>query len=265
MSKKAEADVPTMYPLKGEHRKPEKAKQGIIDLTKKVSNKQEKEKEKSKEKGKIEIKDKIEIKEKEEEDETIEENLIPLPVIRQNKIQTDFLPNKIINKILKPTVSKERLEDYEGLLKPTPIEIELRGQLPPFDADRELNFDFPKMIPTKEELEKENFKLMNHISDRDIFRKHIPKQVELEKFIKALKEKVIHDYNIPITVKELRAEYNNSPYFKDIVTYITRGYCRYVGKAQRLFKMSCEDYIVMNGILFRIRYERHRLLEENLH
>ena len=64
------------------------------------------------------------------------------------------------------------------------------------------------------------------------------------------------NYNIPITVKELRAEYNNSSYFKDIFTYITRGYCRYVGKAQRLFKMSCEDYIVMNGILFRIRYEK---------
>ena len=113
------------------------------------------------------------------------------------------------------------------------------------------------MIPTKEELEKENSKLMNHISDKNIFRKHIPKQVELDKFIKALKEKVIHDYNIPITVKELRVEYNNSPYFKDILTYITRGYCRYVGKAQRLFKMSCEDYIVMNGVLFRIRYEKH--------
>ena len=27
MSKKAEADIPTIYPLKGEHRKPEKAKQ----------------------------------------------------------------------------------------------------------------------------------------------------------------------------------------------------------------------------------------------
>ena len=94
MSKKAEADIPTMYPLKGGHRKPEKAKQGIIDLTKKNSNKVEKEKEKGKEKGKIEIKEKV------ERDETIEENIIPLPVIRQNKIQTDMLPNKVMEKYL---------------------------------------------------------------------------------------------------------------------------------------------------------------------
>ena len=141
-------------------------------------------------------------------------------------------------------------------MNPTPIEIELRGQLPPFDVDKELNFDFPKMIPTVDELEKERKQLLDNIPDANIFRKHIPKQVELVKFINALKEKVIHEYNIPITVKELRAEYNNSPYFKDILTYITKGYCRYVGKFQRLFKMSCEDYIVMNRILFRNRYEK---------
>ena len=63
-----------------------------------------------------------------------------------------------------------------GLLRPTPIEIELRGQLPLFNVDKELNFDFPKLIPTKKELEKEKSKLIDHISDRDIFRKHIPEQ-----------------------------------------------------------------------------------------
>ena len=32
-----------------------------------------------------------------------------------------------------------------------------------------------------------------------VFRRHIPKQVELDKFTDALKEKVVHDYNIPIS------------------------------------------------------------------
>ena len=71
-----------------------------------------------------------------------------------------------------------------------------------------------------------------------------------------LTEKVIHDYNVPITIKELRAEYKNSPFFKDIMIYITKGYCKYVGKAQRWFKMQCEDYVVINGVLFRIKYDR---------
>ena len=91
-----------------------------------------------------------------------------------------------------------------------------------------------------------------------MFRRHIPKQIELDKFIDALKEKVIHDYNIPIHVKALRAEYKRSPYFRDIVKYIRTGYCSYVAKVQRLFKMPCEDYILMDDILFKIRYVKEQ-------
>ena len=54
--------------------------------------------------------------------------------------------------------------------------------------------------------------------------------------------------NIPIHVKALRAEYKRSPYIRVIVKYIRTGYCSYVGKAQRLFKMLCEDYILMDDI-----------------
>ena len=89
---------------------------------------------------------------------------------------------------------------------------------------------------------------------KTLFSGNIPKQVEVDKFIDALKEKVIHDYNIPISVKVLRAEYKRSPYFRGIVKYIRTGYCSHVGKAQRLFKMLCEDYILMDDISFKIRY-----------
>ena len=34
-----------------------------------------------------------------------------------------------------------------------------------------------------------------------------------DKFIDALREKEIHDYNIPIRVKALKAEYKRSPIF----------------------------------------------------
>ena len=109
-------------------------------------------------------------------------------------------------------------------------------------------------ISSIEELKEKKRKLFHKIPEETAFRKHIPKQLELDKFIDALKEKVIYDYNIPISIKALRAEYKRSPYFRDIVRYIRTGYCSYVGKAQRLFKMLCEDYLLMDGILFKIRY-----------
>ena len=141
MSKKAEAEVPSMYTLKGEHRWSEKSKEGIIDLTRKVNKQTEKEKENSKEKGKIEV---------EKSSEELDDSLIPLPIMRKDKFKVDgILPlpltsNRLPNRypIVKSKEPMERIENYEGLLKPTPIEIELRGQLPPFDVDKELNFEF---------------------------------------------------------------------------------------------------------------------------
>ena len=67
--------------------------------------------------------------------------------------------------------------------------------------------------------------------------KHIPKQQELDKFVDYLRKRVIHDCKVPLTVKELKAEYYIDPYFKDIVKYLEKDYCRYVGKAQTVFKM----------------------------
>ena len=138
---------------------------------------------------------------------------------------------------------------YEGLLKPQLIEIELRGRSPSYAVDKAIEkYPFTMDIPSIEELKEKKRKLFHKIPEDTVFRRHIPKQVELDKFIDALKEKVIHDYNIPIRVKSLRAEYKRTPYFRDIVKYIKTGYCSYVGKAQRLFKMLYEDYILMDDI-----------------
>ena len=154
----------------------------------------------------------------------------------------------------------KQLPKYEGLLKPQPIEIELRGRLPSYEVDKAIKkYPFTMDIPSIEELKEKKRKLFHKIPEETVFRKHIPKQLELDRFIDALKENVIHDYNIPISIKALRAEYKRSPYFRDIVKYIRTGYCSYVGKAQRLFKMLCEDYLLMDGILFKIRYvKEHR-------
>ena len=69
---------------------------------------------------------------------------------------------------------------------------------------------------------------------------------------------------MPSTVKELKAEYHIDPYFKDIFKYLEKDYCRYVGKAQKVFKMQCENYVLLNGILFKIRYDREDKEEPSL-
>ena len=94
----------------------------------------------------------------------------------------------------------------------------------------------------------------------NVLKNHIPKQVEIDKFLDVLKKKVIHDYKFPLSSKQLRAEYKNSPFFKDIYNYITKGNCCFTGNALRLFEIECEDYIIVEGLLFRIRPSKHKLM-----
>ena len=260
MSKTKKADVPAIYPLKGEHRKPEHVKTPPVVEQVNVPAQLVVEEltDQSEPVGPIDS-DVVElprltrgyhyklylIKCMINQVQDISVNPVNKPEIYTSKMKR---PNPLLEPSSYPHVMGKQLPKYEGLLKPQPIEIKLRGRLPSYDVDKAIEkYPFTMDIPSIEELKEKK------IPEDTVFRRHIPKQVELDKFIDALKEKVIHDYNIPIHVKALRVEYKRSPYFRDIVKYIRTGYCSYVGKAQRLFKMLCEDYILMDDILFKIR------------
>ena len=74
--------------------------------------------------------------------------------------------------------------------------------------------------------------------------------------------KVINDYDIPISIKELSAEFEKSPFFKDIFKYITKGYIPSPIKEQALRKLKkeCEDYLVIDDVLFRIKIPKDNSL-----
>ena len=109
-------------------------------------------------------------------------------------------PNPLLEPSSYPQVMGKQLPKYEGLLTPQPIEIELRGRLPSYDIDKAIEkYPFTMDIPSIEELKEKKRRLFKKIPEDTLFRKHIPKQVELDRFIDALKEKVIHDYNISYT------------------------------------------------------------------
>ena len=76
----------------------------------------------------------------------------------------------------------------------------------------------------------------------------------------------MHDYNLPISIKELSAEYGKSPFFKDIYRYITKGDIpsQIKGNALRRLKKKCEDYLVTNYVLFRIKTQKDKNIEPSL-
>ena len=261
MSKTKKADVPAIYPLKGEHRKPKHVKTPPV-----VEQVEQEHTDQSEPVGPIDS-DVVElpnlhkvplqvIPHKVHDQPNLQDIPVNKPEIYTSKMKRS---NPLLEPSSYPHVMGKRLPKYEGLLTPQPIQIELRGRLPSYKVDKGIEkYPFTMDIPSIDELKEKKRMLFIKIPEDAVFRRHIPKQVELDKFIDALKEKVIHDYNIPISVKALRAEYKRSPYFRDIVKYIRTGYCSYVVKAQRLFKMICEDYILMDDIQFEIRYVKEQ-------
>ena len=176
--------------------------------------------------------------------------------------QNTFVRNVPFDPIAQHVDLRTKLKVYESLIKPIPVDVQLQGTLPPFDVDKlwsEYDWEQPDKIGSQQRKP-----LFKHIPDYQIFRAHIPKAAELRKFMKHLKSKVIHDYHLPMSVKELRAEYPTSPAFKDIYSYVTNGKIHLFGPAARKFKQQCEDFVVMSGVLFKIRYDSLKRGEPSL-
>ena len=136
-----------------------------------------------------------------------------------------------------------------------PLDIRLQGYLPRFD-DFDPNKELDEFRPPDKELYNKKQKLLTEIKDENIFRDHLPKQIELDKFMKQLKMKVLNNYEIPLSAKELTQEIKRSPFFKDIYKCVTLNKVPsdLKGKAARNLQRESEMYIVIEDVLFRIRF-----------
>ena len=276
-SKEASEKVPDIFPLQGEHRKPEHVHKPKKDRINQPIIMQPKDNRpqvmqlppQSIENQGIPTQKRVQIV---KEKEVMSNRVFQLPKsepfgVVNNMGQTvpnftqqsvlDLYPRPVRNvpqdPITQHTDQRTKPKVYESLLKPLHVEVELQGNLPSYDVDKiweEFDWTPPK------DLDQERKPLFRHIPDYQIFRAHIPKATELKKFMKQLKSKVIHDYNLPISVKELTAEYSTSPAFKDIYNYVIKGTLHLFGSSARKFKQQCEDFVVMSGVLFKIRYDR---------
>ena len=140
----------------------------------------------------------------------------------------------------------------------------LHLEVPVFDKGKEINDHLPNMTINDYLKDIRKISLFDHIIDHNVLRAHIPKQVEIDKFLDVLKQKVIHDYTLPLSAKQLRAEYKNSPFFKDIHNYISKETCCFKGNALRLFKVECENYMIFECLFFQIKPAKHKSLPPNL-
>ena len=234
---KVQAIVPRMFPLEGDHKKPEESQKGVITIPDRpvqnaVNNPQEIEQ--------IVAQDVPEVPQ------------LPMPKPFQLKegealplrqVQTYNLPQNIPNVNLPIHNSR--------LVQPIPLDVRLVGRLPAYDLEYEKNDNSFSIS------ENDKNRKMLPLFDKTVqfVRRKLPQLLDLDKFVKQLKSKVIHDYRIPLSMKELKAEYIHSPFFGDIYKYKQKGICRNFGKGNITFKSMCEDYFIVEGILFKVKYD----------
>ena len=85
-----------------------------------------------------------------------------------------------------------------------------------------------------------------------LFRKHIPKQQEIDALLKNLHKRVLHNLMVNLDTKDLIESYTKSLRYHEIYNYIADG--RLPGNVITQKKIAGEaaNYIVVNGLLFKI-------------
>ena len=85
-----------------------------------------------------------------------------------------------------------------------------------------------------------------------LFRKHIPKQQEIDALLKNLRKCMLHNLMVNLDTKDLIESYPKSLRYREIYNYVTDG--RLPGNAITQKKIAGEaaNYVVVNGLLFKI-------------
>ena len=131
MAKTAKAEVPAMYPLQGDHKKPEKSQIGIIEVKDKEEQGQ----------GEIQV-DNTTHQSNDEIMAEIDNMNIPDRVIRPVAHKMPNMANLQIPPVLnepipmKPVTKATPVINYDQILAPVNIDLTLKGQLPPFDMEK---------------------------------------------------------------------------------------------------------------------------------
>ena len=179
MAKTVIAEVPAMYPLQGDHKKPEKSQIGIIEVKDKEEQGQ----------GGIQVdntthqpNDEImaEIDNMNIPDRVIKPIANRVPNINMGDLQMPPVLNEPIP--MKPVKKATPVIDYDQILAPVNIDVTLKGQLPPFDMEKgfEAIHTTAEQLPGLESLFKEDKTLFKPGTEISLFMKHIPKQQGLD-------------------------------------------------------------------------------------
>ena len=76
----------------------------------------------------------------------------------------------------------------------------------------------------------------------------MPKQTDIDKILEIIRKKVLKGTHLPLTIKEIQAEYLSSLYFKDLAQNKLPNKKKVIKKVEIL----TEKYILLDSLLFKL-------------
>ena len=162
----------------------------------------------------------------------------------------DAVQDTEIGRLTSPSITARKVHNWSG----NPKRNVPPGEAEPLLLDRlrEQNVK-NNMIEIPDELYCRSEPIIRNVDS--LITKSIPKQAELNKLMEVIKRKIIRDFNLPIDCKLLKVEQETSPYFKPIYDFLAHDILPSNVKAARSIKYRAEEYIMCNGLLFRLVYK----------
>ena len=90
----------------------------------------------------------------------------------------------------------------------------------------------------------------------NLIHKFLPKQTDIDKILKVIQRKVLKGTHLLVEIKEIRAGYLHSSYFKDIYLYLSQNKLPFSKVAIRRIEALAEKYILLDFLLFKITPEK---------
>ena len=178
------------------------------------------------------------------------------PYVPKPSISTKLppVPIGILQKSAPMTLPPPQKEVRKSLVNPN---LNIPQTLPPLDLPPpDPKETLETFRPPDETLYRKSLPVLKDAKELDVFTRHIPKQTDIDKFLQILKAKVTKSYNLSVTATELVKEYPHSPAFNSIYNYITKNVLPKDKRSQRMVIANAENYVVANGVLFKIVKEK---------
>ena len=194
----------------------------------------------------------------------VQSQFLPRPLSQYHLIDPVHIPQQIGPKIQhKPTPSYHN-PYARPPLKPPDISDPLDSWKDLLDNDSDRKVEIEENSPFQEgiisEIDErpddsyvqEPQELKDLIDTTKLIQKYLPKQMDVDKILDIIERKVLKGTYLPLMVKEIRAGYLTSPYFKDLYLFLSQNKLPSKRPSIKKVEILAKSFVLLDSLIFKL-------------